>query len=275
MNRQKLNIRLLASACMVVWSLASCQDAAWDDHYGIVDGTASASLMEELSSRSEFSDFVALLKQTGGDSILGYNQTFTVFAPTNEAMSGLNVNGNAMTEVIQNHVARYLYGPSNLVDTAYLRVKMLNGKYQELTRDGNQISFAGIKVANDPLLASNGIIYPLSTRAGYYDNIWELLSNGVERYDSLQLYCTLQRHNDGQVARGSGREQSRTEIVFPQPLDEEVRFHPSGGQPLYSFSSYKYRVERCFQEHQPIFPYLRKVDRRQNASELLQLPTFV
>lgn len=194
MNRQKLNIRLLASACMVVWSLASCQDAAWDDHYGIVDGTASASLMEELSSRSEFSDFVALLKQTGGDSILGYNQTFTVFAPTNEAMSGLNVNGNAMTEVIQNHVARYLYGPSNLVDTAYLRVKMLNGKYQELTRDGNQISFAGIKVANDPLLASNGIIYPLSTRAGYYDNIWELLSNGVERYDSLYNY--IARFND-------------------------------------------------------------------------------
>ncbi|MBR0275494.1 MAG: fasciclin domain-containing protein [Prevotella sp.] len=201
MNRKKLNIRLLASAGLIMLALASCQDAAWDDHYGAAEDTASASLMEELSSRSEFSDFVALLKQTGGDSILNYNQTFTVFAPTNEALSGLTNNGNAMAEVVQNHVARYLFGPSNLVDTAYLRVKMLNGKYQELTRSGDKLLFAGIDVTNAPIMAINGIIYPISTRAGYYDNIWELLSNGVGRYDSLYNY--IARFNDTTTVKSS------------------------------------------------------------------------
>lgn len=174
--------------------IASCQDAAWDDHYGSADGAATGSLMEVLGSHGEFSDFAALLRQTGGDSILNYDQAFTVFAPTNAALSSLAANGNAMTEVVKNHVARYLYGPSQLVDTAYLRIKMLNGKYQELTRSGETMSFAGIPVAQDPLLAANGVIYPLSTQAGYYDNIWELLGNGVARYDSLYKY--IARFND-------------------------------------------------------------------------------
>lgn len=170
--------------------------------------------MEELNSHSEFSAFAALLQQTGGDSILSYNQTFTVFAPTNEAMAGFTTSGNAMTEVIQNHVARYLYGPSNLADTAYLRVKMLNGKYQELTRSGDKMSFAGIEVANDPLLATNGIIYPMNTKAGYYDNIWELLSNGVGRYDSLYNY--IARFNDTTTVKSSVEvgENSRGQKLF-------------------------------------------------------------
>lgn len=178
---------------------ASCQDAAWDDHYGATSATASASLMEELSSRSEFSDFVALLRQTGGDSILRYDQTFTVFAPTNDALSGFTANGNSMTEVVKNHVARYLFGPSQLADTAYLRIKMLNGKYQELTRSDEEMRFAGISVKDRPILATNGIVYPLTTRAGYYDNLWELLSRGIGRYDSLYNY--ISRFNDTTTVR--------------------------------------------------------------------------
>lgn len=205
MNRKKLNTRLLSYPGLrsmlkgglfgtILLLGASCQDAAWDDHYGASDGTATALLMDELSSRSEFSDFVALLRQTGGDSILSYDQTFTVFAPTNEALAGYAPDANSMTEVVNNHVARYLFGPSQLADTAYLRIKMLNGKYQELTRSADGMLFAGIDVKDKPILATNGIIYPLSTRAGYYDNIWELLSNGAGRYDSLYNY--ISRFND-------------------------------------------------------------------------------
>ena len=206
MNRNMLNIRLLSYprlrsllksgllGGLLLLSVASCQDAAWDDHYGSDEGTTSASLMEVLGSHSEFSSFLALLKQTGGDSILNYNQTFTIFAPTNEALSALTANDKAITEVVKNHVARYLFGPSQLVDTTYLRIKMLNGKYQELTRTGEKMSFAGIEVSGEPLLATNGIIYPLGTRAGYYDNLWELLANGVGRYDSLYNY--ISRFND-------------------------------------------------------------------------------
>lgn len=206
MNRKKLNIRLSYYPCMrnmlkaglcgglLLLSVAACQDAAWDDHYGAADGTASASIMEILSSRSEFAAFAALLRHTGGDSILSYNQTFSVFAPTNEAMESYTADGNVKQELVKNHVARYLFGPSNLVDTTYLRIKMLNGKYQELTRTGQTMFFAGIEVANNPLLATNGIIYPVGTRAEYYDNLWELLANGTGRYDSLYNYVA--RFND-------------------------------------------------------------------------------
>lgn len=188
MKRIYKYLTILASTCVAMLPFTSCQDAAWDDHYSPTGTTATASLMEQLSGRNEFSTFLSLLKQTGGDSILSCDQTFTVFAPTNAALADINADANTMSEVIKNHVARYIYGPSNLVDTAYLRIKMLNGKYQEFTRDKSTVSFAGIALSGEPIQATNGIIYPLTNKAEYYSNLWELLTNGVERYDSLYKF---------------------------------------------------------------------------------------
>lgn len=188
MKRIYKYLKLLACSYVVVLLFNSCQDAAWDDHYCPTGSTATASLMEQLSTHSEFSNFLSLLKQTGGDSLLSCDQTFTVFAPTNAALADINADANTMAEVIKNHVARYIYGPSNLVDTTYLRIKMLNGKYQEFTRNKSTISFAGITLGDEPIQATNGIIYPLNNKAEYYSNLWEMLTNGVERYDSLYKF---------------------------------------------------------------------------------------
>lgn len=201
MKRIYKYLTALASFCVLVLPLTSCQDAAWDDYYSSTGSTATASLMEQLRCRDEFSTFLSMLKQTGGDSILSLDQTFTVFAPTNTALAGVSVNDASMTEVVKNHVARYIYGSSNLVDTTYLRIKMLNGKYQELTRDNNGASFAGISLNTDPLIATNGIIYPLDSKAEYYNNLWELLSAGVGRFDSLYKY--IANFNDTTTVKSS------------------------------------------------------------------------
>lgn len=193
----------LATICTATLSisLGSCQDAEWDDHYSATGSTPTNSLLQELSGRSEFSDFVTLLEKTGGDSILNYDQTFTVFAPTNEALHGMSTYKEPMTQIIANHVARYLYGPSSLVDTAYLRIKMLNGKYQELTRSNQQVQFASIHLQDKPILATNGIIYPINSIAQYYDNLWELLLHGTGRYDSLYNY--IASFNDTTTVKSS------------------------------------------------------------------------
>ena len=192
---------IIIGACTLglLQTFTACQDAEWDDYYAATDATPTASLMQALRSRTEFSAFVDVLQQTGGDSLLGYDQCFTVFAPTNAALADHAVGQTAMTEVVRNHVARYLYGPSSLVDTTYLRIKMLNGKYQELTRTPDAFTFAGINVGSRPILATNGIIYPLDTQAKYYDNLWETMANGVGQYDSLYHY--IASFNDTTTAK--------------------------------------------------------------------------
>ena len=100
MKRIYKYLTLLACSYVVVLLFNSCQDAAWDDHYCPTGSTATASLMEQLSTHSEFSSFLSLLKQTGGDSLLSCNQTFTVFAPTNAALAGINADANTMAEKI-------------------------------------------------------------------------------------------------------------------------------------------------------------------------------
>lgn len=191
----------LSAIAAMQLALIACQDAEWEDHYSASGTTATASLLEQLRSHGEFSQFVALLERTGGDSILDYDQTFTVFAPTNDALSDLGYAEGAMTEVVKNHIARYLYGPSNLVDTTYLRVKMLNGKYQEFTRDSSEVRFAGIPLSGNPLISTNGIIYSLSKKAQYYGNLWEILANDKGRYDSLYHYIAA--FNDTTTVKSS------------------------------------------------------------------------
>ncbi len=187
-TRYKQLLRPVFYVAILSQLIFACQDAEWDNHYSASGSTATASLIELLRSHSEYSKFVTLLEQTGGDSILAYDQTFTVFAPTNDALADLGTGEGTMTEIVKNHVARYLYGPANLADTTYLRVKMLNGKYQELTREGSEVRFAGIQLPPDPLIATNGIIYSLKQKAQYYGNLWEILANSTGRYDSLYHY---------------------------------------------------------------------------------------
>lgn len=185
------------AACL----LPACQDQAWDDHYAQPSGQANRSLLDELRQHTEFSDFVSLLEKSGGDSILSYSQTYTVFAPTNQALAGIAADESTLTQLVKNHVARYIYGPSDLVDTAYVRIKMLNGKYQELTNSNGQTYFAGLPLSTQPIGALNGVIYSLQSKAEYYDNIWELLTNNPERYGSLHEYLSL--FNDTTISKSN------------------------------------------------------------------------
>ncbi|MBR0036582.1 MAG: fasciclin domain-containing protein [Bacteroidales bacterium] len=196
-----MNKSLFLILALTVLLTAGCQDSAWDDHYSESGSAKNASLMETLRNDGRFSEFVRLLESTGGDSLLAFSQTYTIFAPDNDALSGVTADSTSMVEIIKNHVARYLYGPSDLADTAYVRVKMLNGKYQELTKQASTVYFAGIALNDQPLVADNGVIWPMKSKADYYDNLWEIVQHRQGTFDSIYSY--LASFNDTTTSRSS------------------------------------------------------------------------
>ena len=76
---------LVAVAFLATGALfTACSD--WDDHYDAgkaVEGTATSTIWENISSNVNLSQFADLIRKTGYDDVLNTSQTFTVWAPLN------------------------------------------------------------------------------------------------------------------------------------------------------------------------------------------------
>jgi hypothetical protein len=180
-------IKWMALSCLSF--CFACQDEAWDNHYGANGNFINSSLMEVLESQPTFSRFCAILNETGLDSVLNASQTFTVWAPTNEALANYEVSDKTIKQLLKNHIARYIYSKADLADTTSMRVKMLNGKYQWLSRETGDYTFAGVPLTADPIAALNGVVFPIQTQADFYFNLWEVMQAGAEM-DSVYTYLS-------------------------------------------------------------------------------------
>lgn len=186
-------------------AFSACQDSEWDDHYGIGSGSTQ-NLMEVLEGNADYSRFCEQLKAHGLDTLLASDQTYTVWAPTNDAMGSYTDDGDAVDHFIKNHINRYVYNLTDLTDTAYVRIKMLNGKFQDYQRGTGGYSFAGVGVAGDDLMAANGVIHGIGSVAPFYLNIYESIRSD-NNTDSLARYLeqfdvyTFDRANSSAIGK--------------------------------------------------------------------------
>lgn len=216
MYKQIKNIIKWLPAFMLPACIASCQDSEWDDHYGI--GSASTqNLMQVLEGNSDYNRFCEQLKAHGLDTLLTSGQTYSVWAPTNEAMAAYTDDGDAADHFIKNHINRYIYGVSDLTDTAYVRIKMLNGKFQDYQRispstgggRGEAYTFAGVGIGSQEAMASNGVIHPITSIAPFYLNIYESIRSQDNNTDSLAKFIrqfdeyTFDQSNSSTVGKNS------------------------------------------------------------------------
>ena len=108
--------------------LSSCSDT-WEEHYvngpaGVLNDQTIASYIASEPSLSVFSQMLTL---SGYDSILAKPQTYTVWAPVNQALTGINLNDTAMVRnLVMNHISRFSYPTSNLSNKV---IYMLDRKF--------------------------------------------------------------------------------------------------------------------------------------------------
>lgn len=189
-----MKARIIFSAVVAMTLSGSCQDNAWDDHYGIASNTANLNVMQILEQNDELGSFCAIVKSQRLDTLLTRDQTFTVWAPTNEAMAAYISDGNDMEHLLKNHINRFIYTASDLTDTTLVRIKMLNGKFQDYARTSDGYTFAGIKLSeagnSADYIATNGLVRTLGTVAPFYLNIYETVNRKDNGTDSISGYLT-------------------------------------------------------------------------------------
>ena len=149
-----LSLPLLLSACT----------SDWNDHYDRSSSQPTATLLELIASDPQLTTFARALKQSGYDRQLSEDQTYTVWAPTNEALASLDFSdAAAVRRLVANHIARFA-NPSSTTT----RVRMLNGK---------SLSFATAAVAKADIAAQNGVLHKLSEPLPYKYNVRELIDS--------------------------------------------------------------------------------------------------
>ena len=174
----------------------SCTDT-WEQHYS-QEAAGGNTLWEEISSRSELSNFAKVIDACEYDIVLNGSQTYSVFAPTNDYLSlaeadslienytlqknqGVKTNDNrVITQFVHNHIALYRKSVSSMTNDS---ISMMNGKYQVLTQ--TSIGGKAFGVSNE--LHSNGVLYTLNGNVDYSPNVFEYLGLDSE-LDSVYTF---------------------------------------------------------------------------------------
>lgn len=169
----RMNIyRLLLIPVLAAGAIATgCKK--WDDHNAITDASLTKTIFEQISADTSLSRFADLLKKTGYDQVIASSKTFTVFAPTNTALAGLDaaiVNDAARLKLfVGNHIANQSYFTRAIATS--LRIPMLNGKYHNLL--ASTVNDATITQADRP--AKNGVYHVINKMLPALSNCWETL----------------------------------------------------------------------------------------------------
>jgi hypothetical protein len=164
----------IALAALMVFAF-SCSDP-WDGRDSGNEANIDKSLVEAISSSSEFSEFSKVLVATGYDKVLASSKNFTVFVPSNTAMSQVPVSiindPVALKQFVGNHIALTSY--SSVRDNDEIQIEMQSKKFL-VFKGKTTIDDATIIKAD--MLASNGIYHIIDKPLTPKLNIWQFVAS--------------------------------------------------------------------------------------------------
>lgn len=151
-------------------ALTACNDD-WDTHYDRNGSVPEISLMELIGQDEQLTKFHEILKKTQCDTLLNSAQTYTVWAPVNEALANVNMNDlENLRRMVRNHIARYAHPSSTPVTK---KIGMLNSKTMNY-ESGNV--FNEVELLKKDIVAQNGVLHKLSDTITYKYNFMEYLA---------------------------------------------------------------------------------------------------
>jgi uncharacterized surface protein with fasciclin (FAS1) repeats len=210
---RKLNIKagmIVAAMAMLAWA---CQKD-WDSHNAVTDENVKKDLQQLVAENSSLSKFAELVGKSAYKDALAGSKSYTVFAPTNDALASLDpaiaADTARLNRFIGNHIANLRYFTTNATDS--LRILMLNGKYNNML--GKQVETAQITSADN--YAKNGVLHVVDKMIPNINNIWEFIANTTEVPDAQRQFM-INLSYDG----------------FDPSSAEQIGVDPITGNPIY------------------------------------------
>jgi uncharacterized surface protein with fasciclin (FAS1) repeats len=182
-NKSKYFLILLLAA-----SIFSACKKQWDQRDAIANQQLNVNLYQQIQANGNLSVFAGYLAKVGFDKVLASSKTYTVFAPTNAAISAIDP--ATLAAIVADTAQLHLFVANHIVNQAYLttnipatsRVRTLNGK--NVTFTPTTVEDANITSAN--LYVSNGVLNTIDKALLVKLNISQFV-RGLTTVGQLQL----------------------------------------------------------------------------------------
>jgi hypothetical protein len=178
-----------SSLAAVLLLFPACNDS-FDDHYpepGDSEQDKLPSLWELIKENKDLSIFAGMLEQTGYDRYLASDQTYTVFAPVNDALALIDpapADTNFIPNMLKTHIARFSWPAPSTASSA--NVVMINGKIVPLVATDSKVTVGSREILQKNRRAKNGIIHTVNATVPFQKNVWEMMMN--EEMDSIRNF---------------------------------------------------------------------------------------
>ncbi|HPR31340.1 MAG TPA: fasciclin domain-containing protein [Prolixibacteraceae bacterium] len=146
----------------------------WEEHYGEIPETVDQKMWDNLKSHSEVSSFVALMEQYKLDTLFGYNETFTLFVPGNEAIARFQANNVLDTTVLMYHILKHFINPVNIQGAK--KIQTLRLKFAQFEKKNGDYLYDNIPVTYSSPLFLDGRYFIISEVAQPRPSLYEYIS---------------------------------------------------------------------------------------------------
>ena len=181
--KQRIFILLFAGSI----SITACKK--WEDHNNINNQDLTVNLQQAVAADDNLSTFREFIIKTGMDTVLQSSKNYTVWAPTNNALQGLDqsiVNDiTKLTAFVKNHIASQAYFTRDAISGT--RVPVLSGKYNSFEK--NKYDEATITTADH--FVSNGVLHVIDKPVPVLQNIWEYVNSTTATYQQNAFVVAL------------------------------------------------------------------------------------
>jgi uncharacterized surface protein with fasciclin (FAS1) repeats len=161
----------------------------WEDHTAIRNQDLTKDLYTAIKNESTLSRFAELVTQAGLDTLLRSSKTFTIWAPSNAALTTLDPSiPNDITKLrsfILNHISFQLYFTGDAQTSK--RIGMLNGKYNNFLN--NKFEDATITTADR--YVKNGVLHIIDKFVLVLPNLWDYINSTTTQYTQNNFIAGL------------------------------------------------------------------------------------
>ena len=194
---KELRKLLLLITAILVFS--ACQK--WDEHYDIIDESVETNIWNSIKNNEKFSQFVDIVIDKELDTIFYTGNSYTVFIPSNDGLSSLDLSSEEIETLILSHISETVFLTRNIENLS--KLKTLSGKFVVIEQSDSAYWFNGIKIATQSELHENGIYYELEGATIPNENIFQyierinpVISDYISDQDSVYLDIELSKAID-------------------------------------------------------------------------------
>jgi hypothetical protein len=175
MKKNILHILLLLTA--VIW-LNGCKNVV-DEHNEIVNVDYSIDLFQKIAGQANLSKFTEYVRSTGYDKVLSSSQTYTIWAPTNDALATLDAaivsDPVKLKDFVANHIGLTATpAPKGVTDT--VKVLLQNKKYATMVGP----TFEEAAIVGSPAFVKNGALYVIDKAVPTKLNVWDFMLSSTD-----------------------------------------------------------------------------------------------